>query len=120
MSAIDDILLGSKNESQEFKDDGQIKEFLVELGIASQFKQESSKETIQAVSSFHHNSHFIFVLHFQGYSDLSQNGYRLWCISKSDASIEIFEAICRDILSQFSNKVIDMGVFFSGPGNQSN
>src|SRR5258708_1627511 len=122
MSAISKALALSKDEFQEFDDDGKIKEFLIELGISSQFNRSIPKgEAItQAVNHFHHPTHFILAVLYQGHDDAAQNGYMLWGIPKSKASTESFMVFSKRALSPSDEKIIETGIFWSGPGNTSN
>jgi hypothetical protein len=119
MNEISRELAEKPNEVVESSDDEQIKGLLLELGILSQFTRtpQGPKLSIQAVPYIHHPTHFILVALWLGYDDPTQNGYRVWCIPKSEADIRIFQAFCKEVLP---NQVFKSEIFFSGPGKTSN
>lgn len=123
MSKIAVKLSNFPNDAFEFDHNGQIKEFLIKLGITGQFDQkppQGSKETIMAIPYLHHETHFVLIALWRGYDDPKENGYRIWCFPKKRMSYEQFMDVGKKILNPTDDRVLDAGIFFSGPGHQAN
>jgi hypothetical protein len=122
MSKISEKLTRSKNEPRRFDHNGQIKEFLVETGLASQFNMGSpgAKETVQAIHCFNHKTHLLLAALYLGYDDPKHNGYVLWCIPKCKCSYWQFMEFCKKVLDPRDERILGGGLFWSSPGNPSN
>lgn len=112
VNKISEKLKQSPKEGFEFDDDGQIKEFLVELGLSSQFKKNPSrehKETIQAITELNHPTHYLLIRLWAGYDDPKQNGYQIVAVPKLHVTPERFMEGCRMALGD--RPVIDSQSF---------
>jgi hypothetical protein len=98
MGKISEKLKRSLSEVAEFKDDDEIKEFLVELGLLNRFSADATgpageKTMIQSATEVNHGTHFISVFFWTGYDEPEQNGYRLWAFPKSLCNLKQFVEI---------------------------
>jgi len=114
VSKISEKLGRSTSDFHEYNHNGQIKDFLVELGLSSQFKSNPTapgqKEVVQAVTELNHTTHFILIAFWTGYDDPKDNGYRMWAFPKSKFSLEQFMAFSRKILSSSGNRILETGI----------
>jgi hypothetical protein len=114
------------DEEHTFDHNGQIKEFLIELGIENCFTQtppdSPTNRTSQVVQHIFHPTHFILVQLYLGYDDPNENGYFATCLPKSKYSPEQCQEITRKITSQSTTgMVLESGVKWNRPpGHSSN
>ena len=117
MGKISKTLKRSPSETAEFDHNGQIKEFLVELGLSSQFRANATglageKTMIQSVTEVNYGTHFIVVVLWTGYDDPEQNGYRLWAIPKSKCTLKQFSKIHQSILKSTGGRISGIEPFW--------
>jgi hypothetical protein len=122
MGKISEILANSNDDYCEYVDDTEIKEFLIEIGVASQFSRNpaGTSHTAQFVTLNNNPTHFILVCLYLGHEDKTQNGYRAWCLSKKDYTAETFLRFVRNFQSMTGRVSLESHTFKSGPDNALN
>ena len=125
MGEISKKLKRFPGETAEFDHNGQIKEFLVELGLSSQFRANATgpvgEETmIQSVTEVNYGTHFIVAVLWTGYDDPEQNGYHLWAIAKSKCNLRQFSKIHQSILKSTGGRISGIEPFLGQQAFPSN
>ncbi|MGD1088953.1 MAG: hypothetical protein ABR955_09560 [Verrucomicrobiota bacterium] len=85
-----EILEQMPNLTFFFEKDDEAKTVLFEMGLIDKFSQEPpySQSTIQAVSYSEHATHFIIGLLYLGKTKPEDNGYLVYCLPKSQYSLQ--------------------------------
>src|SRR3954468_13367594 len=106
MNKIMEKLAREPHKEHTFDHNGQIKEFLLALGIENCFTQTPPDSptncTIQVVQHIFHPTHFIVVQLYLGYDDPKENGYFATCLPKSKWSPDQCQQFARKIGAKIS------------------
>ncbi len=119
MSKISEKLAKNQRELLQFEHNGQIKDFLVELGVESKFKTALQGERIQVVHYGEHPTHFILIALYSGHSHPRDNGFLAWCLPKRKFSVEQFVQFSQRIFHPSNERILASDMFWAKPGDPS-
>lgn len=96
MSKISDTLALSKDTPFAFTCEKDVKEFLVEFGMAGEFKKkaEGQNRAVLFVASLNHPTHYLLAMQTWDRVSPQENGYTLICTPKSTETAEGFMEHC--------------------------
>lgn len=122
MSKISEKLARKPHDTLESDHNGQIKAFLIELGVDSRFTKTptGAKETVQCIVFNEHPTHWILFQLYLGYERDKDNGYLMRCVPKSKYSYEHFQQFAKAVMNPTDERMIGGDVFWAKPGNPSN
>lgn len=94
MSKISETLARSKDAPICFTGDEEVREFLIEFGIAGQVKEEETNQGVKFVACLNHPTHYLLAMHNWDRVNPQESGFMLTCIPKSTETVERFLESC--------------------------